>query len=397
MRKLHLLFMAALILLCTSCGKTDKSMKSIVNGAFKNAMEQSLQMAGKYTGQQDVFPRYFVNGKMITAKKSWWCSGFFPGVLWMLYEHSNDTAFLRYAREYTERLESIQYEKGTHDVGFLLFCSYGNGYRITKDPSYRSVLMNGAISLSTRYRDNIGMIRSWDFNKDRWQFPVIIDNMMNLELLTWASKESGDRRLMDIAVSHSDKTIEHHYRPDFSCYHVVSFDTITGMPHAKQTHQGYNDESVWSRGQAWGLYGFTYMYRETGNKKYLDQAINIANYLIDNPVMPSDFIPYWDLKAPNIPNELRDASAAAIMASALIELSGYADKQQADKFIRIAETQIRTLASAEYTAPAGENGNFILMHSVGSLPGKSEVDVPLTYADYYYVEALMRYKKLKGF
>ena len=240
----------------------------------------------------------------------------------------------------------------------------------------------------------MGLIKSWDFSEKIWQYPVIIDNMMNLELLLWASKTSGDSTFKHISVSHADKTMRNHYRTDYSCYHVVSYDTITGEPHKKQTFQGYSDESSWSRGQAWGLYGFTYMYRETKEKRYLNQANRIASYLLNHPNMPEDYIPYWDFDAPNIPNEERDASAGALIASALIELSSYVEKDVADTYLAVAEKQIRTLASDEYTAKVGENGNFILMHSVGSKPHDSEVDVPLTYADYYYVEALVRYKKL---
>ena len=397
MKKILPLIILSMIFACSSAKPKLKPMKQVINEALSFSADQSRSMALKYTGKNDVFPRSFVDGKMTTANQNWWCSGFFPGVLWYMYEYTKDEEMLKYAKEYTERLDKIKYVTGTHDLGFLLYCSYGNGYRLTGDKSYREVLLTGAKSLSTRYRDHIGLIRSWDFAKEKWQYPVIIDNMMNLEFLVWAGKESGDERFINIAKSHSDNTIKNHYHPDFSSYHVVSYDTITGVPHAKQTHQGYSDESSWSRGQVWGLYGYTFMYRETGDKKYLDQANGIAKYLIENPVMPSDYIPYWDLEAPGIPDELRDASAAAIMASALIDLSSLVNKDLGEKYLKVAETQIRTLASEKYTARPGENGDFILMHSVGSMPGKSEVDVPLTYADYYYVEALLRYKKLKGF
>lgn len=218
--------------------------------------------------------------------------------------------------------------------------------------------------------------------------------MMNLELLMWAFRESGDSSFYKIAVSHADTTIKNHFRDDFSSWHVVSYDTITGKVETRQTHQGYSDGSAWARGQAWGLYGFVVMYRETGLQRYLDQAIGIASFMISHRNMPGDMIPYWDFDAPDIPAAMRDASAGAIMASALLELSGYADGEQGESFFRVATKQLQTLSSPEYLADTGENGNFILKHSVGSLPGNSEVDVPLTYADYYYIEALMRYKAL---
>jgi len=255
------------------------------------------------------------------------------------------------------------------------------------------VVLTAAATLSKRYRPNIQSIQSWNGATPN-DCLVIIDNMMNLEFLMWAFKKTGDSTYYKICVSHSDTTMKNHFRPDYSSWHVVSYDTITGRVEVKQTHQGYSDESAWARGQVWGLYGYTVMYRETGLERYLDQAKNIAAFLINHPNLPADKIPYWDFNAPDIPNALRDASAGAIMASALIELSGYVDKETGAKYLEVAEKQLRTLASPEYLAKPGENGNFILKHSVGSLPGKSEVDVPLTYADYYFVEALLRYRNL---
>jgi unsaturated chondroitin disaccharide hydrolase len=276
----------------------------------------------------------------------------------------------------------------------MLYCPFGNGLRLTQNEAYPEVLVTGSKSLCTRYNPKIGLIKSWDHNKDKWQFPVIIDNMMNLEMLMWAYKHTGDSTFLNVAVNHADHTIKHHFRADNSCYHVVSYDTITGLPHIKQTHQGASDESVWSRGHAWGLYGYTMMYRETGKTEYLDQANKIAALMIDHPNMPEDQIPYWDYLAPNIPDEGRDASAAAVMASALIELSGFAEGELQSKYLGVAETQLRTLASPEYLAEPGTNGNFVLKHSVGSKPHRSEMDVPLTYADYYFIEALLRYQQL---
>ena len=266
--------------------------------------------------------------------------------------------------------------------------------RLTKEEAYKDVILTAAHSATKRYNEHIGLIRSWDFNRDRWQYPVIIDNMMNLELLMRAFHLTGYSLYYHVAVTHSDNTLKHHFRPDHSSYHVVSYDTITGLPHAKQTHQGASDESIWSRGQAWGLYGYTLMYRETGYERYLNQAVNIANLLIDHPNMPEDMIPFWDYLSPDIPDTNRDASAAAIMASALIELSGFVDPTLQAKYIAVAETQLRTLSTPEYLAEPGTNGFFILKRGVGHLPANSEVDVPLTYADYYFVEALIRFKNL---
>jgi rhamnogalacturonyl hydrolase YesR len=395
MRKKTLSKLLIVCLLTTACTQVkEKPINEVINEALTFAEQQSLRMAQKYAEEDLVLPRSFINGEMVTSNSTWWCSGFFPGLLWYLYENNPKPNLLNYAKQYTARIEPEKYNTHTHDLGFMLFCSFGNGFRLTGDTTYRDALLTGAESLSTRYNTMIGLIRSWDHtNGGKWQYPVIIDNMMNLEFLFWASRESENPRYHDLSVNHADKTIEHHFRPDFSSYHVVSYDTTTGLPHVKQTHQGFSDESSWARGQAWGLYGYTVAYRETKKSRYLEQAKHIAHFLLSHPRMPEDYIPYWDLDAPNIPDALRDASAGAIICSALIELSGYADDTFAKTCRTVAEKQLRTLASPAYTAKPGENGDFILMHSVGHLPGNSEVDVPLTYADYYYVEALIRYKK----
>jgi len=323
-----------------------------------------------------------------------WTSGFWPGILWYMAEYSGDSGLLNQARHWTAYLEPVKkMPEKNHDLGFMMYCSFGNGLRLTSNESYRDVLLTGAQSLITRYHPNIGCIQSWNSRRG-WQCPVIIDNMMNLEFLMWAFKISGDSTHYRICVNHSDTTMKNHYRPDFSSWHVVSYDTLTGNVEKKQTAQGYADESAWSRGQVWGLYGYVVMFRETGLQRYLDHAVKVAEFLINHPNMPEDKIPYWDFNAPDIPDAKRDASAGAIMASALIELSGMVEEPASSKYLGIAETQLRSLASPAYRAKTGENGNFILKHSVGSLPGNSEVDVPLTYADYYFIEALLRYKAL---
>ena len=384
---------------CDYPGKTTKnnikndSLEAVVDSALNFAESQCLLMAKKYEDKEGELPRTFENGKDVSSDSRWWCSGFFPGCLWYLYENSNNQELKKYAQFYTSRIEREKYTTDNHDVGFMLYCSFGNGYRITKDSHYKEVLLTGARSLSTRYNPKIGVIRSWDWNREKWQFPVIIDNIMNLELLLWASENSDETRFKDIALSHANKTMEYHFRSDYSSYHVVSYDTITGKPHIRQTHQGFSDESAWSRGQAWGLYGYIYLYRETKDNRYLQQAVHIANFIINHPNMPKDYIPHWDFNASDIPNAPRDVSAASVIASALVQLSDFVDKELSDKFMNIVETQIRNLACDKYTAQLGENGCFILKHSVGSFPHHSEVDVPLSYADYYYLETLVHLRR----
>ena len=394
MRKeiLALLFIAILM----GCTGKDE-MDAVIEKGLSVSVEQSKLMAKSIWEQKTLLPRTLdKEGKLITSDSKWWTSGFFPGVLWYLYEATGDTLLKDYACDYTSRVEKEKYNKGNHDVGFMLYCSFGNGYRLTGNEKYKQVLLKGAESLSTRYKDHIGVIRSWDFNRAVWQYPVIIDNMMNLELLEWASKKSDNSRFAAIARSHADVTLKNHFRPDYSCWHVVSYDTITGQPEKKHTRQGYSHESSWSRGEAWALYGYVMMYRETQQKHYLAHAKKVANYILTHPRMPEDGIPYWDYDAPDIPDTYRDASAGAIMASAFIELSTMIQGELSRKCLMMAETQLKTLTSPEYLAEPGTNGNFILKHSVGSLMEHSEVDVPLTYADYYYVEALLRYRKVKS-
>jgi len=388
-------WIALAAIMTASCQPKQEPMTELIKNRLDRSAEQYLLMAESLKDQPDQLPRTInAEGKLVTSNSRWWCSGFFPGSLWYLYENNHSGTFLENARNFTARIENEKFNKGTHDLGFMLYCSFGNGYRITGDTAYRSAMLTGAESLVSRFNPTVGCIQSWNANS-KWQFPVIIDNMMNLEFLFWASKASGDPKYRNICISHADMTIKNHFRPDYSSYHVVSYDPATGQVEKKNTAQGFADESAWARGQAWGLYGFVVMYRETQDAKYLEQAKHIASFILNHPNLPADKIPYWDFNAPEIPDAKRDASAGAIIASALIELSGYVDADLAKTYLKVAETQIRTLSSPEYFAEKGTNGNFILKHSVGSLPGKSEVDVPLTYADYYYIEALLRYQSLK--
>ena len=386
-----------LSLMVSGCAKTlEPSMERMVDDALNRAVEQYKYMYSVMDSIPEMLPRSIdKNGALETSDSYFWTSGFYPGTLWYLYEYTGDEQLKEMASKMSDRVEIQKYNKDNHDVGFMINCSFGNKYRLLGDTSCRDIITTTARSLSTRYRSAVGCTRSWSHPGTlHWQFPVIIDNMMNLELLCRATEFSGDKRFYDMAISHADKTMENHFRPDYSCYHVVNYDTISGHALQKCTWQGYSDESVWSRGQSWALYGYTMMYRETKNPIYLEQAKHIAKFIINHPNLPKDKIPYWDFDAPDIPNTYRDASAAAIMASAFIELSQYVDKGLADEYLAIARTQLCTLTSDEYLASPGSNGGFILKHSVGNMNENREVDVPLTYADYYYVEALLRYKHL---
>jgi hypothetical protein len=397
MKGIAFAMLAALILIFNSCetGSYENDNNKAVDNAIERAKAQSWLMVKTLKDRPDELPRTIDgDGNLVTSDAGWWCSGFFPGQLWLLSEYPFDQILRARAHSYTCRLEDQKNNKTTHDLGFMIFCSFGNAYLQTYDNYYKEVLYTASKSLAARFNPLIGAIRSWDYaewNK-QWQYPVIIDNMMNLEMLMWASKQFDEPQFADIAKTHANTTIENHFREDNSSYHVVSFDTTTGLPELKHTSQGYSHESAWARGQAWGLYGFTMMFRETGDSVYLNQAQAIANFIISHPNLPEDKIPYWDFNAPDIPNAKRDASAGAIICSALLELSRFSSQQDSIKYLQVAERQLLTLCSDEYLAEEGENGNFILKHGVGHMPNNSEVDVPLSYADYYFVEALTRYK-----
>lgn len=334
------------------------------------------------------------DGTLKDMPSSWWCSGFFPGSLWYLYQFTRDDKWKKTAELWTDAIKKEQFNVNTHDLGFMLYCSFGNGHRLTENEDFKKALLQGATSLSSRFNPKIGLIKSWNSFETIYKYPVIIDNMMNLEYLFWAAKASGNKRFFDIAVSHADKTLKNHFRKDHSCYHVVCYDSL-GRVVAKKNHQGYNDASAWSRGQAWALYGYTVMYRETQNKKYLKKAEQIAAYYLQHPNLPIDKVPYWDFNAPKIPDEERDASAAAVVASALLELQKYSARNK-KFYLKSAEHMLLSLSGSPYKAEQGSNNNFILKHSMGSKTLNKEVDRPLIYADYYYLEALLRYKEIIG-
>ncbi|PST84984.1 glucuronyl hydrolase [Pedobacter yulinensis] len=356
--------------------------------AFEPQVGLLLREAARVAQNGRNFPRTTEKGKLKNVISRDWTSGFFPGMLWLMYEGTANKKWLEAAREYTEKMKTEQFNKGTHDLGFMMYCSFGNGLRLTADTAYRKVLIQSAQSLISRFNEKTGVIRSWDHHQDVWKFPVIIDNMMNLELLFEATRLTGDSTFHKIAVRHADVTLKNHFRPDHSSFHVVDYDPETGHVRKKMTHQGYADASAWARGQAWGLYGYAVCYRYTRDKKYLVQAEHIAGYIIRHPRATADLIPYWDYDAPGA-GQPRDASAAAITSSALFELSTLSGKPE---YRQKAQLIVDNLGRGYRSAP-GQNAGFILEHSTGHLPAGSEIDVPLVYADYYYLEALLRSKK----
>ncbi len=352
------------------------------------------------------------NGDLIRFDIRSWTAGFFPGTLWYLSEFSGDKALGDSARAWTNKMESVKTFTDNHDIGFMMYCPFGNAYRINPAEADKDVLIESARSLSTRFNPITKTIKSWNswrsWNGDEvFQYPVIIDNMMNLELLFFATQKSGDDSFQKIAISHAEKTMENQIRADGSHFHVTFYDTKTGNFIKGETSQGYSDNSTWSRGQAWAIYGFTMVYRETKDTRFLETAIKTADFYLDHDNLPSDKIAWWDFNAyqlgytpgirsnaRNLTINYRDASAAAITASALFELSTCVEGQRSEKYYNAAVDILHALGSDRYRAKAGENGNFILKHSVGAIPHNNEIDVPLVYADYYFVEALVRYNAL---
>lgn len=394
MKKKNYVAVAGLAIL-TACNSPQNNNMEWFDNAVNTSGHQLLYMAEQLKNEPDTlcFPRSIKDGKYRLENPTDWTTGFYPGSMWLAYELTGNEALAKQARLYTNRLEEMQYYTGNHDLGFMMFCSYGQGLRLKPELGDSLILVNSSESLSSRYDSKVGLIRSWDFGE--WSYPVIIDNMMNLEMLFWASERTGNPKFREIAVAHAAKTLKNHFRDDMTSYHVVSYDAATGDVESKGTFQGYADSSAWARGQAWGVYGYTMCYRFTKQPEYLEAAHKIAEYIMSNRPAENDYIPYWDYNAPNIPNEPRDASAASITASALLELSGYGDKAQGQKYFQYAEQILKQLSSDEYLAKVDENHGFILKHSVGSFPHDSEVDTPLNYTDYYYLEALKRYNETK--
>ncbi|RQV93844.1 hypothetical protein EH221_08550 [bacterium] len=372
-----------------SCLETHCDIDSLIIQNISFAQKQYSMMLEKL-GDTNRNPRTTnEDGSIKLVPSKDWTSGFFPRCLWLLYEFSQKEKWESAARKFTATLEQEKFNAGTHDMGFKMFCSFGNGFSLTQDQKYKEILLQSARTLITRFNSKVGCIRSWDHHQDVWQYPVIIDNMMNLELLFWATKMSGDSTFYRIAVTHANTTLKNHFRENNSCWHVVNYDTTTGQVINKQTHQGHSHDSAWARGHAWALYGYTMCYRETKDERYLIQAQKIAETILNHKNLPGDMIPYWDFDAPNIPNEERDASAGAIMCSALYELSELSGESDL-KYRKAADKILQSLSSPTYRATVGENNHFLLKHSVGSKPGKFEIDVPLIYADYYFLEANLR-------
>jgi hypothetical protein len=361
--------------------------------SFKTEIKERFSKLLDFPVDSVLIPRSMdlSSGVVKKVKSKDWTSGFFPGNLWQIYSLTGDVRFKEKAILWNAFIEKEKFNNTTHDMGFKVYCSFGKGLKVQDNAKYKNIIVKSAQTLVTRFDTKIGAIRSWDHNKEFFDFPVIIDNMLNLELLFEASKISGDKTYKNIAIQHANTTLKNHFRKDNSCYHVIDYDTISGKVKNKLTHQGFNKESSWARGQSWAVYGFTMAYRYSKNKEYLKQAEATAKYYINYKTLPEDGIPYWDFNDTSIPNAPRDASSAAVMASALVELYSFTKNET---YLDYSKKVINTLSSDKYLLNESVKGPFILDHSTGNWPKKDEIDQPIVYADYYFLEAIIRKQSL---
>lgn len=387
-----LIYCIIILLACPSLFVRAQQAGPDVNKVIKLAGQQYLSYLKQYPDHHQYPRSIHKDGSIRLVKAKDWTSGFFGGNLWYLYYLTKKEPWKKEAIRYTESLENEKHNKTTHDLGFVLYNTYYKGYKTTRNADYKEVLLTASRSLASRFNPTVGAIRSWDFKP--FHYPVIVDNLMNLEMLFWASKVSGDTSFYHIAVSHADIDYKYRFRSDNSTFHVLDFNPLTGELEKKQTFQGYADSSCWARGQAWAIYAYTFLYRETRNPKYLVQAQKAADYFLLQAERDRSPIPFWDFNDAEIPNVSKDASAAAIAASALLELSTYTNPDKG--YYKQAGLILNVLCTDEYLASPGSNQFFLLKHSTGHRPHHDEIDVPLVYADYYFLEALYRYKNYKN-
>lgn len=396
---MRLIKILPLALVLTSCASTTTTENLDVDSALaycNSKVGRTLEYLHRDSVDYTMMPRNIMgNDTVWNCKKATpdeWCAGFWPGVLWYDYETTHDKKILDEANRFTASLEYLSQRPAfDHDLGFLMFCSYGNAYRLTGNPKYKDIILATADTLATLYNPNVGTILSWPRNVEMLGgHNTIMDNMINLEMLFWAAKNGSNKSLYDIAVKHAETTMEHQFRPDYSCYHVAVYDPETGGFIKGMTHQGYSDSSMWARGQAWAIYGYTVVYRETHDPRFLDFACKVTDTYLKR--LPDDYVPFWDFDAPGIPHAPRDASAACVVASALLELQEYCPDEQAKQYKDAAIRMLASLGSEKYRSDMHRSS--FLDHSTGHHPAGSEIDASIIYADYYYIEALTRLKRL---
>lgn len=380
-------------ILLTNCKPNNNATPKKEKKSIDNLLSERYQNLLQYPSDSLSFPRSYnpINKTIKKVPSKDWTSGFYAGNLWQIYEITKAPEYKELAKKWTAFIEKEKFNNRTHDMGFKVFNSFGKALHHVDDENYKKIIIKSAQTLSTRFNKKIGSIRSWDFNRHKWKFPVIIDNMMNLELLFEATKLSKDSSFHKIAVQHANTTLKNHFRANNSTWHVLDYDPETTDVRLRVTHQGIHDNSSWARGQGWAIYGFTMAYRYTKDVKYLKQAQATAAFFLHHKNLPEDGIPYWDFDAPNIPNEPRDVSAGAIVASALVELYGYTNNNE---YLEYSKKVLNSLKSTNYIIEPNMKVPFILKHSSGDWSKRAEMDEPIVYGDYYFLETLLRINAL---
>ncbi len=375
----------------------NTKLDSKVDHALNFARQQLKKTIASLSNDTNQFPEEAILGEDLTWKTknlNGWGSGYFPGMLWYMYEDTTDDFWKQKAQAWTISLENEKGNINHHDIGLIIGCSFGHAYRLTNDSYYRQVVVEAANSLARRFNPAVGCTRSWGKIDNDKTFTVIIDNMVCTELLFMGAKLGGQKQWYDMAVSHALKTMKNHIRSDSSTYHVVEYDPVKGGVIQKRSHQGFAEESCWARGQAWAIYGFTTTFRETGDEPFLKTAQKTADYFIDN--LPKDHIPYWDFRLPDIQKAKRDTSAAAIAASGMLELSTLTkDEQASKKYFDTACSILNALCCAPYLAEGTKSPAILLQMTYGVKDATNDKIIgSWIWGDYYFVEAMMRYKQI---
>jgi len=397
-RRVKPILLLSLILAFTRESWSQQLPDSLIQNALRVSYEH-LEASVLEVKDSTRFPSYAPHNLQWSYFNSGgWTSGFYPGCLWLAYELSGRNEFKTWAKRWTAGLEKEAENTGTHDLGFMFGCSFGNGIKnVSPDEAvtYKETLVMAAITLDKRYSPKVGMLRCyWDeppFSQDTTLFPVVVDIMMNLELLFWGTEHGAPASLKEHAISHALNTYRDFVRPDGSSYHVVRYNKDSGTIFNKGQLQGQNENSTWTRGHAWFIYGMTVCYRYTKDETFLTKACLLADYFLKR--LTPDNVSAWDFDSKPEYKDTKDASATAIVSSALFELSTYVkDPTRKEKYLDKATAMLAALCSKKYLAE-GEKTNALLLHSTQYLtqPGNQNTDKPAIFADYYFLEAIKRY------
>lgn len=368
-----------------TAGAADDRVSAPTLRTLRSAADYAVDKLRSVAPNVTAFPVGTKFERWVYSQNGGWVGGFWPGTLWMAWLHSGDDEFRTRARESAQKLAPRQDDTGTHDLGFLFYPSWVTAWRLTGDEAWRTGALRAADSLIQRYNPRGRFIRAWGaLNDQKNAGRVIIDTMMNLDLLAFATRQTGDSTYLDIAVEHTKTAQRVFPRPDGSTPHVYDFDPDSGAPLGPNTVQGYSPASCWSRGQAWGLYGFTTMYRRTANPEFLATARRLADFAV--AALTPDHVPVWDYRAPQQPHDIKDASAGAIMACGLLDLSAATGR------LAYREVALRLLTALSETCLTRKStrAEAVVARCTRHRPAEDGIEVSLPYADYYLLEGILR-------